>query len=191
MNLTLPSAIFYLAMFIAGAFAARISSSTCFVADRIQIHNTLTSLWWNPKLSRAVVTHRPLRAGGSSHEWLVFNVNRRSYQISTTSVNKLIEIAHRMPGTGQQCRFLLHSQGRIRMSRPSPCRPRQFGEQSLFSYGFEYLTNRQWIIVGSRPITEGSRPFLGLKGRSLRTASVRDRHMKFWDIKISHRKTCF
>ena len=179
---------------ITSAFAARIASPTCFVADRIQIHNTVTSLWWTPKLSRPIVTHRPLRAGGN-HEWLVFNINRRSHQMSTTSsAFKLFEIAHKVPGVaGQKCRFLLHSQqGRpIRMSRPSSCRPKQFGEQSLFSYGFEQLTNRRWVAVGSQPINEWSRSFLGVKGRSLRTASIRDRHMKFWNIKLSHKKSCF
>lgn len=180
----------YLATLFIGAYSkptARVASSVCFVADRIQIHNTATSWWWAPKLSRPVVTQRPHGGSHFNQEWMVFNV------VMTSQSGKLLEIAHKLPGTRRTCRFLLHSQqGRFKMSRPGPCRPGQFGQQSLFSYGFEHLTNRQWIAVaGPRHSSQESKRFLGIQGRSLRTTSIRDRHMQFWDIKISNRKTCF
>ena len=168
--------------------AQRVASSVCFVAERIQIHNTQKSMWWSHDQSRPIITHRP-RSQRFNHEWLIFNINLKFH----TSSTMLIEIAHRIPDT-QLCRFLLHSQESsrsIRLSRPVSCRPGHFGGFGLFSYGYEFLTDRQWIMTGSNYILEASDSLLGVYGRSVRTTSFRDRHMAFWNIKINKQKQCF
>lgn len=184
---SLLALMFVALMAVANSRSVKIASSVCFVADHIQIHNTNRFWWWSQKGSRPSVTHRP--AGPHHHkEWMVFTDSLRSY----SSSGKLLEIAHKMPGQ-DMCRFLLHSQGRsnaLRMSRPSACRPGQFGEQGLFNLKFDPLTYLNQLTVGSQPATVRDSTFLGVRGRFLRPTSIRARDMQFWDIKFNPSKQC-
>ena len=156
-----------------------IPHSSCFVADSIQQHNSLKSWWWSPYRSRPTVMHTP-RVSSYGQQWLIFQMQH--------STNNIIEIAH-MTNDGY-CRFLVHQKSAPNFTSKMPCKPNQNGEIGYFGTSFDFLTNRRQITIGSGDVATSDNLFLGKRGKSSYTTSIRNKHMAWWNINFSQQQRC-